>query len=182
MNNRAFIFILIIVLIVLVYVNRYYLKYASFGAYAAALPNEDMNSEKLNSLHPSIRVRAKQFINDVNKQLGYNMQVTSGARSTEKQAYLYATQNNAARPGYSLHEYGLAFDVINSNPPLGLGTSKAAWQPVVEIAKKHGLRWGGEDFAGNYDPVHFYQDFGIPRPELMEKVNNKQLTMGYVNI
>lgn len=79
--------------------------------------------------------------------------VTSAKRSSAKQAQLYEaykrghSQIAAARPGTSLHEYGLAFDMarIGIDPladPL-LAWLGALWESV-------GGRHGGAD-----DPVHF---------------------------
>lgn len=79
--------------------------------------------------------------------------VTSAKRSSDKQSQLWQAYNRgesqipANRPGTSLHEYGLAFDMarIGKNPltdPL-LAWLGALWEHV-------GGRWGGER-----DPVHF---------------------------
>jgi len=79
--------------------------------------------------------------------------VTSSRRDSNKQAALYSAWQRglskipANRPGTSLHEYGLAFDLarIGIDPltdPL-LAWLGAIWESV-------GGRWGGQR-----DPVHF---------------------------
>lgn len=77
---------------------------------------------------------------------GLRPRVTSTYRSIAKQEQLYRdylagrSKLPAARPGYSLHNYGLAFDMVSEdNKWLG-----EVWESV-------GGRWGGR-FG---DPVHF---------------------------
>ena len=89
----------------------------------------------------------------VGKWYSPRLVVTSARRSMAKQAYLYAqwkagfSDIPAARPGYSLHQVGLAFDLarVGIDPltdPL-LAELGALWE-------SYGGRWGGER-----DPVHF---------------------------
>ena len=82
----------------------------------------------------------------------------------------------ASSPGGSPHNYGLAMDMnfsykdsktgktvnVNSRSP------KNIWKPIVDIAKKNKLRWGG-DFKTNYDPVHFDV---LKGPGLISKLRN----------
>src|SRR6267143_3492036 len=75
-------------------------------------------------------------------------QVTSTLRSRADQARLYAaflrgeSRYPAAPPGYSRHEYGLAFDYVAE--PLILERLGTLWESV-------GGTWGGR--VG--DPIHF---------------------------
>lgn len=183
MKRKYIILFAIALAVFLLWKYRYAIRYFFAAGAADLIPvSNKENAQKIKTLHPLLRTRAKMFLIAVKQQLGIDLIVTSATRSIEKQAYLYQTQNNAAPPGNSLHNYGLAFDVVsNSNPPLNLNSSRAAWAPVVAIAAKHGLKWGGE-FSGNYDPIHFYNDFGTDRQELKDKYAAKDLTNGFVNI
>jgi hypothetical protein len=75
-------------------------------------------------------------------------QLTSARRSRAQQARLYrrflagASRFPALPPGYSMHEYGLAFDAWNPDPEIQRALGRA-WVAA-------GGRWGGER-----DPVHF---------------------------
>jgi hypothetical protein len=83
---------------------------------------------------------------------GIEIKVSSGKRSTERQAALYANRANnpypVARPGTSKHEQGLAVDVV----PTGARTSRAS-VIIGEEGEREGLRWGGR--FTKRDPVHF---------------------------
>lgn len=79
--------------------------------------------------------------------------VTSARRSSAKQAELYSRYQRglsvipANRPGTSLHEYGLAFDMarIGKSP---IGDPLLAW--LGQVWEYYGGRHGGQR-----DPVHF---------------------------
>ena len=111
------------------------------------------------SLHPEAKERFLKFINTVEKG-GYTVFLTSGYRSFQKQKELRdqfeaGKVPAAARPGYSYHNYGLAIDLnlIRNGKRYGLRTPREDWikTGVPEVAKRMGLRWGG-DFKDN---VHF---------------------------
>jgi len=106
----------------------------------------------LNTLHPGLVPWAK-WLHDLGKSYDGRLVVTSARRSSAKQAELRSLWERgiskipANRPGTSLHEFGLAFDMarIGVDPladPL-LNWLGAVWEHV-------GGRWGGER-----DPVHF---------------------------
>jgi len=106
----------------------------------------------LNTLDSRLSPYAK-WLFSVGKFNDGRLVVTSAKRSSSKQAALYdawqrgQSQIPANRPGTSLHEYGLAFDMarLGVNPladPL-LNWLGALWEHV-------GGRWGGAN-----DPVHF---------------------------
>ena len=53
---------------------------------------------------------------------------------------------------------------------------------IVAIAKKHGFKWGG-DFKNYHDPVHFYNDFGIPAVQMKEMlIAGKVDKKGYLKV
>lgn len=87
----------------------------------------------------------KRNLPRVARSLGFDARVTSGYRSTRKQAWLYNRWINGlqdypvAPPGTSDHEKGLALDVVSTN------TDK-----LVSLLASVGLTW-----AGPSDPVHF---------------------------
>ena len=106
----------------------------------------------LRQLHPQL-VPTARYLYAIGKYYAPLLVVTSGYRSSSKQAKLYAkwlsgeSQIPAAPPGRSLHGYGLAFDLarIGIDPftdPL-LNWLGAVWES-----------WGGR-YGGNRDPVHF---------------------------
>jgi len=106
----------------------------------------------LGTLHPQLIPWAK-WIYAVGKQQDGRLVVTSARRSSAKQAYLYSRYKSgkslipANRPGTSLHEYGLAFDLarLGKDP---LVDPLLAW--LGSVWEYYGGRWGGIR-----DPVHF---------------------------
>jgi len=106
----------------------------------------------LRTLHPHL-VPWARWIYKVGKQYDGRLVVTSARRSSAKQSQLYQryirgeSEIPANRPGTSLHEYGLAFDMarIGKSP---LGDPLLAW--LGRVWEHYGGRHGGER-----DPVHF---------------------------
>ncbi len=96
------------------------------------------------TLHPTLAT-IRRNLPGVARSLGFQARVTSGYRSTKKQAWLYNRYLQGlqpypvAPPGTSDHEYGLALDVVSTD------TAK-----LVALLSSVGLFWAGPD-----DPVHF---------------------------
>ena len=104
---------------------------------------------------------------------GYTLQIYSGFRSYENQAYTYnywcnmdgqeAADTYSARPGYSEHQTGMAIDLTNDWDGFG-STAQAKW--LNDNAYQYGfiLRYpqGKENITGyEYEPWH-YRYVGIP--------------------
>ena len=91
-----------------------------------------------------------QFTKAVKDELGYDVLYTSGTRT---QTYQGVTNR--------LHKFGLATDMNfykDGKNILNKQSSKEAWKPVVDIAKRYNLVWGGTFTNVDFDPVHF--DYG----------------------
>jgi peptidoglycan L-alanyl-D-glutamate endopeptidase CwlK len=102
-----------------------------------------------------------------------------------------------AKGGQSIHNYGLALDIVlladNDNNNTFESASwnevkdfdkdgKADWMEVVNILKSNGWEWGGNwKFK---DSPHFQKDFGYTWKQLLDKHNRKDFIPGttYVNI
>lgn len=98
----------------------------------------------ISRLHPKLRTIARN-IPRAAAAIGFRARVTSGYRDPRKQAQLYYEYINGrspypvAPPGTSLHERGLAIDVVADDP-----------DSLVTLLTRAGLSW-----AGPGDPVHF---------------------------
>lgn len=98
----------------------------------------------LSRLHPTLRTIARN-IPRVAASLGFNARVTSGYRSRALQAKLYREYIEGrapyvvAPPGTSIHEKGLAIDVVSTDT-----------DALASLLASVGLSW-----AGPSDPVHF---------------------------
>lgn len=103
-----------------------------------------------------------------------------------------------AKGGQSIHNYGLAIDIVLLVDRDGNGTFESAswesnvdfdkdktsdWMEVVNIFKRNGWSWGG-DWKSFKDLPHFEKPFGHTWRTLLKKHNAKDFIKGttYVNI
>lgn len=106
----------------------------------------------LGTLHPQL-VPFARALHSWGRSIDGRLVVTSARRSPQKQWELYQKWISgkslipANRPGTSLHEYGLAFDMARLGiNPLG--------DPLLDYLGQVWAFWGGRH-GGDRDPVHF---------------------------
>ena len=143
------------------------------------IKNIGINAEQrlfIRNLNSKAKNKFRQFIKRVQKETGYDVIITSGYRTFEKQQQLYDSGQTTARAGNSFHNYGMAIDInlIRFGKYIGMINTKSAWLEtgVPQIAEEMGLRWGG-NFSSFYDPVHF--DLGNEYPLSSLKNRAEQL-------
>jgi hypothetical protein len=105
--------------------------------------------------------------------LGIQLHVVQATRTWAEQDALYhkVPKVTNAPGGHSSHNFGMAVDMVPGIP------GQASWTPdwkitdpnfkkMVEVAKGHGLKWGGDwvTMKGDYD--HFYLGPDSPDNEL----------------
>lgn len=142
------------------------------------------NKEKINELMPIYKRLYENFFADL-KLKGYTPLVTSGLRTFAKSQELYLQDSRNAKPGYSLHNYGIACDINIMKPNfIGMLQSDKDWAPIVKIAKKNGLDWGGEIIPGYKDRVHFQpKNFPYKGSELLAMKNDGKVdSKGFVKV
>ena len=137
------------------------------------------NDRKLDGLHPLARARMVAFLSEVEARLGYTPTITSGYRTQAEQQRLQRAGNaNAVSAGTSPHVYGLAIDAnfTRRGARLHSGSGRAAWEMsgIPALARRHGLRWGG-DFS-RPDVVHF--DYGWSPTIAAAKLNEATARFG----
>lgn len=131
-------------------------------------------STALEDLQPLFRLKVEKWLNDCQAE-NLLLFIDFTLRTRAQQAELYAKGRKKvgplwivvdrskkvtdAPPGSSYHEYGLALDVY----PLHMGAPSFRTPVsvrVVDLAKKHGIAWGG-NWTRFKDRPHF-QDANAP--------------------
>lgn len=143
-------------------------------------PREKNNISYIDSLHPKIREHVRQLITNIEAQLDTKMVVTDGFRSIEEQKRIIAAGNtDAAKPGRSLHQYGLAVDMwpmLNGKKiTKSTRNSYPHWEEIGKIAKSLGFRWGMYFKTPGSEPWHFDMNLGFNWQELLKRYNNNDL-------
>lgn len=112
----------------------------------------------LRQLDYAVLPLAEQLV-ELARQAGWDPRVTSVLRSTAKQRRLYAaflrgeTPYTVAKPGTSMHERGIAFDVSVAPHRKGDPVMNARLAEMGRLWQSVGGTWGGA-FKPS-DPVHF---------------------------
>lgn len=120
----------------------------------------DERSEKtIATLLPEVRPLARALVESA-KSIGIEIKVISGTRSYQEQADLYAKGRSKpgrivtnAKPGYSNHNFGTAFDIGVFDGPKYIPESPA-YKAVGALGVKLGLEWGG-NWKSIVDEPHF---------------------------
>lgn len=126
---------------------------------------DQITIDRINLLHPSIREDVKKWYLEINKKLpkGVRLRFTHTYRSIEEQNKLFNQRPKVtnARGGQSIHNYGLAFDIVILFDKDNNGTFETAsfkvdkyWLQVAEFFKSKGFVWGG-DWKSFKDYPHF---------------------------
>ena len=131
---------------------------------------DKLTIERIKTAHPLIREDLKRYYLEVNNKLpkGVRLRFSHVYRTNEEQDKLYAKRPKVtnAKGGQSIHNYGLAFDIVILFDLDGNGTFEtASWKQdkyfkiVVDYFKSKGYTWGG-DWNGFKDNPHFQKDYG----------------------
>lgn len=131
-----------------------------------------ISSRDINELLPPVRERVQRF-QQLCKEHGIDLLVTSTYRCNESQARLYAQGRTApgkivtnAKPGQSWHNHRCAIDVvplINGKP--NWNTKDPVWAKLGELGKQAGLEWAG-DWKRFKEMAHFQYTGGLTLVQL----------------
>lgn len=143
-----------------------------------------VTQQRIANLHPLIQPYVKQFILNA-QQKGIELRVVSGYRTFAEQNALYEQGRTTsgqivtnANGGQSLHNYGLAVDVvqiIDGNPMWNYNLDN-----ISAIGKQLGFEWGG-DWTSFKDYAHYQMTFGYTLSELQNlHAQNKVDSNGYL--
>lgn len=144
---------------------------------------DDRSLKNLLTIYGPVQHNFDSFLFDAQilaGQEGLEYKVICGARTYDQQSDLYAQGRTKpgkivtnAKPGYSFHNFGLAVDCgvfkngkyLDETKP---SIAEAFHKKASVIAKKHGLRWGG-DFKTFKDTPHFELDTKVTLAELRNR-------------
>ena len=118
------------------------------------------------------------------------MRITSGYRTFAEQNTLFAIGRGKnkgkivtdAKGGQSIHNYGLAIDIIKMNSN-GTASYSIDWTKLVKVAKKNKFEWGNDLYPSLGDKCNFERNFGYSYGQLNKLyVKQKVKNCGYVDM
>lgn len=126
--------------------------------------------ERIRTMHPKVRAELLEQYLTINTILpkGCRLRFAYTYRSNAEQDALFLKRPKVtnAKGGQSIHNYGLAFDIVLLYDMDGNGTFETAswdnnanWMKVVQYFKSKGWVWGG-DWVSFKDTPHFEKTFG----------------------
>lgn len=129
----------------------------------------------MENLHPLLEFKMTQLI-DLCAKEGLKIRVTQGYRSKAEQDALYAQGRTKpgnkvtnAKGGYSMHNWGCAFDICRNDGKNPYDDSDGFFTKVGKIGQSIGLEWGGS-WKSLVDKPHFQlPDWGSGTATLREK-------------
>lgn len=124
-------------------------------------------------INPRVKEYAVELIRRAYAE-GIYVQISSGYRSNAEQQKLYNQGRTTpgkivtnARPGQSVHNYGLAIDffLVSDDGNTALWTVNHKWKRVAAIGKSIGFQWGG-DWKSFPDYPHLDMQKGLSLAQL----------------
>jgi len=133
---------------------------------------DKVTQERILKLHPAVRAEVEQIVKECDQALTgrARVRISQGLRTNAEQAALYAIGRTLkgkkvtnAKAGQSIHNYGLAVDIvlIIDGKEASWDTAKdwdndgvADWYECVKIFAKNGWDWGG-NWKSFKDLPHF---------------------------
>lgn len=168
--------------------------------------------ERIRFLHPKVRQEILDMYTHVNNKLlgkGVRLRFAYTLRTVAEQDALYAQGRTKlfdnsgkrlgkvtnAKGGQSIHNYGLALDIVLLVDKDGDGKFESAswdtkadfdkdgipdWMEVTNYFKSKGWTWGG-DFKSLVDAPHFEKTFGHTWQTLQAKMNAGQVIIEVID-
>lgn len=132
--------------------------------------SDKITLDRIKTIHPILRVELENDYIECNNLLpkGVRLRFAYVYRSIEEQNKLFKQRPKVtnAKGGQSIHNYGLAFDIVILKDKDSNGTFETAsfeidkyWMTVTNFFKSKGWTWGG-DWKSFKDAPHFEKTFG----------------------
>ena len=144
---------------------------------------DNLTIDRINKAHPKIKEELLSLYLQCNNMLPKNVRLRFAYvfRSPEEQHALFLKRPKVtnADSWQSIHNYGLAFDIVLLYDKNADGTFESAswendknWKFVVSFFKSRGWEWGG-DWKKFKDAPHFQKAFGYDWRKLNSLIVNK---------
>lgn len=142
--------------------------------------DDKLTVERIKQAHPKLRAELLSYYSQCNKILPADVRLRFAYvfRSPAEQHALYLQRPKVtnADSWQSIHNYGLAFDIVLLYDTNRDGTFETAswddnehWQTVVEFFKSKGYEWGG-DWKSLKDKPHFQKTYGFDWRVLKQRI------------
>jgi peptidoglycan L-alanyl-D-glutamate endopeptidase CwlK len=155
---------------------------------------DSLTLERIATMHPKVRQEVLDMYTHANEKIlgkGVRLRFAYTYRTNKEQDALYNQKPKVtnAKGGESIHNYGLAFDIVLLLDKDGNGTFETAtwdtlkdfdkdgtsdWMEVVKYFKSKGWSWGGDWKFKDYP--HFEKTFGHSWQQLQKAFNNGKTT------
>ena len=164
---------------------------------------DNVTIERISQAHPKVRKDLLEDYDYINEKLlgkGVRLRFAYVYRSPEEQDKLFNQKPKVtnAKAWQSIHQYGLAFDIVllvdtDNNGSFETASwdiakdfdkdGKADWSEVRDYLKSKGWSYGG-DWRTFKDMPHFEKTKGLTLKQIQEKYNKKDFIKNttYINI
>jgi len=156
---------------------------------------DKLTIDRINLAHPKVRQELLDQYIEINNRLPMNVRLRFAwvLRTPEEQHKLFLQRPRVTKADawQSIHNYGLAFDIVLLYDKDRNGTFEVAswennkyWMQVVEYFKLKGWEWGGNwKFK---DTPHFQKSFGLTWKQMKTKIDNNEVIIDngikYINL
>ena len=147
---------------------------------------DKLTIDRIKLAHPNIRKELEQYYIECNNLLpkGVRLRFAYVYRSNKEQDALFNQRPKVtnAKGGQSIHNYGLALDIVILRDKDNNGTFESIdwdinseyFKTVVAYFKSKGYEWGG-DWKTFKDYPHFQKSFGYTWQQLKKKVDSNDI-------
>ena len=152
---------------------------------------DKLTLKRIKTAHPLIREELREAYLEANNKMlgkGVRLRLSWVYRFAEEQNKLYSKRPKVtnARAWQSIHNYGLAFDIVILYDNDGNGTFEEAswntrrdgdrdnipdWLEVTRVFEKYGFKNGFFSRGRKWDFPHFQKDFGYKWRDLKRKID-----------
>jgi len=156
---------------------------------------DKLTIDRIKLAHPKIRKELLEQYIEINNRLPMNVRLRFPwvLRTPEEQHKLFLQRPRVTKADawQSIHNYGLAFDIVllydkdrNGTFELASWENNKYWIQVVEYFKLKGWEWGGNwKFK---DTPHFQKSFGLTWKQMKSKIDNNEVIIDngikYINL